>query len=103
MKILSQLKKPILVTLVLLVLCGLVYPLLLTALGQAVFPRQANGSLLTVDGAAVGSALVGQDFTDPRFLRGRPSAVGYNCYTEEKDFAGVASGSYNYGPSNPAL
>ncbi|MEG2288077.1 MAG: potassium-transporting ATPase subunit C, partial [Ruthenibacterium sp.] len=72
MKILNELKKPLLVTLVLMVLCGLIYPLLLTGIGQLLFPRQANGSLITVNGKAVGSAIVGQEFTDNRFLRGRP-------------------------------
>ncbi|MEG2421580.1 MAG: potassium-transporting ATPase subunit C, partial [Oscillospiraceae bacterium] len=50
-----------------------------------------------------GSALVGQDFTDPRFLQGRPSAVNYNTFTDAGTFGGVSSGSQNYGPSNPAL
>ncbi|MEG2097739.1 MAG: potassium-transporting ATPase subunit C, partial [Pseudoflavonifractor sp.] len=60
-------------------------------------------SLLELDGKPIGSALVGQEFTDPRFLQGRPSAVNYNTFTDEKSFAGVSSGSQNYGPSNPAL
>lgn len=103
MKFLSELKKPLSVTLILMLICGLAYPLLLTGIAQIVFPYQANGSLITVDGAPVGSALVGQDFSDSRFMRGRPSAVNYNTYTEGEDFAGVASGSNNYGPSNSAL
>ncbi|MEG0768628.1 MAG: potassium-transporting ATPase subunit KdpC [Ruthenibacterium sp.] len=107
MKILNELKKPLLVTLVLMVLCGLIYPLLLTGIGQLLFPRQANGSLITVNGKAVGSAIVGQEFTDSRFLRGRPSAIRYNTYTAadavDGTYAGVGSGSANYGPSNPAL
>ncbi|MEG2119201.1 MAG: potassium-transporting ATPase subunit C, partial [Pseudoflavonifractor sp.] len=96
MKFLTELKKPLKVMLVLLLLCGLLYPLLLTGISQVIFPRQANGR-------AVGSALVGQDFTDPRFLRGRPSAVGYNTYAAGDDFAGISSGAQNYAPSNPAL
>lgn len=107
MKFVKALKAPLLVTLVLLVICGLIYPLLMTGLGQLIFPSQANGSLIYADGQAVGAKFVGQDFTDPRFMRCRPSAVGYNCYTEEEkangDYTGVASGSNNYGPSNPAL
>ncbi|MEG2454683.1 MAG: potassium-transporting ATPase subunit KdpC [Oscillospiraceae bacterium] len=103
MKILSELKKPLLVTLVLMLLCGLCYPLLLTGISQAVLPYQANGSLLELDGKPIGSALVGQDFTDPRFLQGRPSAVNYNTFTDAGTFGGVSSGSQNYGPSNPAL
>ena len=107
MKFVKALKAPVLVTLVLLVLCGLVYPLLMTGLSQLIFPSQANGSLIYADGQAVGAQYVGQDFTDPRFMRCRPSAVNYNVYTDEEkangDYAGVASGSNNYGPSNPAL
>ncbi|MEG1577135.1 MAG: potassium-transporting ATPase subunit KdpC [Oscillospiraceae bacterium] len=103
MKILSELKKPLLVTLVLMVLCGLVYPLLLTGISQVVFPHQANGSLIELGGKPVGSALVGQDFTDSRFLQGRPSAVNNNTFTDAGAFGGVSSGSQNYSPSNPAL
>ena len=105
--ILKRIKKPFLVTLTLLVICGLVYPLLLTGISQIIFPRQANGSMITVNGKAVGSTLIGQDFTDVRFMKCRPSAVNYNTYTQkDKDdgtYAGVGSGSKNYGPSNPEL
>lgn len=107
MKYVKALKAPLLVTLVLLVICGLIYPLLMTGLSQLIFPSQANGSLVYADGQAVGAQFVGQDFTDPRFMRCRPSAVGYNTYTEEEkangDYSGVSSGSNNYGASNPAL
>lgn len=107
MKTISALKKPFLVTLVLLLLCGLIYPLIMTGLSQLLFPSQANGSLVYADGQAVGAHFVGQDFTDPRFMRCRPSAVNYNTYTAEQkangDYGGVGSGSNNYGPSNPAL
>ena len=107
MKYITALKKPVLVTLALLVLCGFIYPLFLTGLAQVLFPWQANGSVVAADGVAVGSAIVGQDFTDARFMRCRPSAVGYNTYTEEEKadgtYGGLASGSNNYAPSNPAL
>lgn len=107
MKVVNAIKKPILVTLVLLLLCGLVYPLVLTGVSQLLFPHQANGSLIQVNGEIVGSELVGQDFTDPRFMRCRPSAYNYNTYTAEDvangDYAGVGSGSNNYGASNPEL
>lgn len=107
MKVLSALKKPFLVTLVLMVLCGLIYPLLMTGLGQLLFPSQANGSLVYANGQPVGARFVGQDFSDPRFMRCRPSAVNYNTYTQEQkangDYGGVGSGSNNYGPTNPAL
>ena len=78
-------------------LTGLAYPLAVTGLGQALFPRHAAGSLIYRDGKAVGSELVGQAFADPRWFRGRPSAtapVPYNA---------AASAGSNLGPSNPAL
>lgn len=87
--------------------CGILYPLALTGVSQVLFPTQANGSLVEVDGKEVGSTLVGQDFQDERLFKCRPSAYNYNTYTQaEKDdgtYAGVASGSNNYAPSNPDL
>ena len=101
------------VTLVLMLICGLAYPLLMNGLSGVLFPKQANGSLVMADGKAVGSIHVGQEFTEDYFMKGRPSAVHYNTYTVSEDgkkiyldgsqFAGIASGSANYGPSNPAL
>ncbi|HYS18392.1 MAG TPA: potassium-transporting ATPase subunit KdpC [Candidatus Binatia bacterium] len=86
------------VSLVLLsVVTGIVYPAVVTAIAQAVFPHQANGSLIVKDGKAVGSALIGQPFDDPRYFWGRPSATspfGYN--------AGASAGS-NLSPTNPDL
>jgi len=79
------------------VLTGLVYPLAVTSLGQALFPWQAKGSLLAVDGRPVGSALIGQNFTDPRHFWGRPSA------TSPQPYNGAASSGSNQGPLNPAL
>jgi len=85
----------------------LVYPLLLTGISQVIFPKQANGSLITADGKTVGSELVGQDFTDARFMKCRPSAVNYNTYTQEDkengNYTGVSSGSKNYAPTNQEL
>ncbi len=101
------------ITLVLMLICGLGYPLLMNGLSRVIFPDQANGSLVTVAGKPVGSEHVGQEFTADYFMKGRPSAVHYNTYTVNPDgkevyldgseFAGLASGSSNYGPSNPAL
>ena len=103
----NEIKKPILLTLVLLLICGLAYPVVMTGLSQAIFPEKANGSLIEVNGQAVGSDLIGQDFTDARFMKCRPSAYNYNTYTqadkESGSYAGVASGSQNFGPTNPAL
>lgn len=79
------------------VLTGVVYPLVVTAAAQALFPHQANGSMVRSAGQLVGSELIGQTFTAPRYFWGRPSAttpVAYNA---------AASGGSNLGPSNPAL
>ena len=78
-------------------LTGLVYPLLVTAVAQAVFPAQANGSLLVRDGQGVGSRLIGQSFTAPRYFWSRPSATGPMSYNAS------LSGGSNLGPLNPAL
>ena len=101
------------VTLLLLLLCGFGFPVVLSGLSAVIFPSQAKGSLVTADGEAVGAANVGQDFTEPYFMKCRPSAYHYNTYYEDEEgkrfyldgseFAGLASGSNNYAPSNPAL
>jgi len=64
--------------LVLTVITGVVYPLLITAVGNIVFPRQSNGSLMKIDSKIVGSALIGQKFTENKYFWPRPSAVDYN-------------------------
>jgi len=104
---LKEIKKPFLVTLALLLICGLAYPLLLTGISQVIFPNQANGSLIMINGQTAGSGLIGQDFTDARFMKNRPSSVNYNTYTqgdkESGNYTGVSSGSKNYAPTNPEL
>jgi K+-transporting ATPase ATPase C chain len=79
------------------VVTGLVYPALVTAFAQLLFPGPANGSFVREDGRAVGSALIGQPFADPRFFWGRPSATGRHPYD-----AAASSGS-NQGPLHPGL
>lgn len=86
------LKRALAVTLVLLVLCGVVYPLLLTAAGQAIFPKQANGSIVKVNGKAAGSEIVGQEFEGDQYFHGRISSVNYNTYTKEEKESGEYEG-----------
>jgi potassium-transporting ATPase KdpC subunit len=95
---LRQALRPALVLFVLLTLVtGLAYPLLVTRLAQALFPQAASGSLVEKDGRVVGSALIGQSFTNPAHFWSRPSATSSRPYN-----AGASSGS-NLGPSSPAL
>jgi K+-transporting ATPase ATPase C chain len=90
--------RPALVIFVLLsALTGIAYPLLVTGIGQLAFPEQAAGSLILHDGKPVGSSLIGQNFSDPKYIWGRPSATGPMPYN-----ASNSSGS-NQGPLNPAL
>ncbi len=90
--------RPALVLFVLLsALTGLIYPMAVTGAAKAVFPSQADGSLIVRDGAIVGSTLIGQNFSDPKHFWGRPSATGPMPYN-----AAASSGS-NQGPLNPAL
>jgi len=76
---------------------GLAYPLLVTAIAQAVFKHQANGSLIEKEGKIVGSSLIGQPFSDPKYFWGRPSA------TSPMPYNGAASSGSNQGPTHPAL
>ncbi len=72
----NQLRPALVMTLLLCVITGLVYPGLVTGIAQVVFPRQANGSLVSVNGHVVGSALIGQPFARPEYFHPRPSAAG---------------------------
>ena len=93
----EQLKPALIVLFLLSLVTGLAYPLVVTGVAQAIFHRQANGSLILREGKPVGSALIGQPFDDPKYFWGRLSATAPFAYN-----AGASSGS-NYGPLNPAF
>ncbi len=94
---LKELKPALILFVLLSVVTGLLYPGLVTGIAQAVFPAEANGSLIVSDGKVVGSRLIGQNFADPRHFWGRPSA------TAPMPYNAASSGGSNQGPLNPAL
>lgn len=94
--ILTSLRPAFVLALLFTVLLGIAYPLAMTGLGQVLFPKQANGSLIEENGRAIGSELVGQGFSDPRYFASRPSAAG-------KGYDGLASSGSNLGPASQAL
>lgn len=84
------------VTIASIVLLGFIYPLAMTAIAQVLFPRQANGSLVTVNGKVVGSSIIGQLWTKPQYFAGRPSAAG-------KGYDPTSTGGTNLGPTSKKL
>jgi potassium-transporting ATPase KdpC subunit len=99
----SQLRPAFLMVLILTVLTGLIYPLVVTGIAQVIFPHQANGSLIVINGKTYGSELIGQQFDDPKYFWGRLSATGdfpYNAFNAETL---TGSSGSNYGPLNQSL
>ena len=93
----QQVRPAIAVLFLLTLITGFAYPAVVTGIAQVAFPNQANGSFITVNGAAVGSSLIGQSFQDPKYLWGRLSAAGKDGYD------GTSSAGSNLGPTNKAL
>lgn len=111
--ILHSTRQAVVVTVVLMLICGLLFPSLMTGLSALFFPKQAGGSLIEVNGQTVAAKNVGQEFLQDYYMWSRPSAYHYNVYKEGEDgkqtyndgteFPGIGSGSNNYAPSNPDL
>ncbi len=93
----TLLRPAITLFMVLSAITGIIYPIVVTGIAQAVFPESSNGNLIFNDGKLVGSKLIGQNFVDPGHFWGRPSA------TSPQPYNGTASGGSNQGPLNPAL
>jgi len=91
---LKELKPAILITFVLTIITGILYPLAVTGIAQTIFHKQANGSLIEQNGKVIGSQIIGQNFTRPEYFHPRPSQNSYDA---------ANSGGSNLGPTNPAL
>ena len=105
---LKQLRPAIVLLIAFTLLTGLVYPFAITGLAHALFPHQAEGSLIVRDGKVVGSELIGQNFTDPKYFYGRPSATTDTDPTDPSKtvpapYNANNSGGSNYGPTSQAL
>jgi len=100
---LKQLRPAIVSLLVFTLITGVIYPLVVTGIAQVIFPSQANGSLIFKAGKAVGSALIGQQFDDPKYFWGRLSDTGAFPYNAFNAATLTGSSGSNYGPLNPAL
>jgi K+-transporting ATPase ATPase C chain len=105
---LKEIRPAIVLVIALTLITGLVYPLVITGIAGVIFPRQAQGSLVEVDGKVVGSALIGQEFTSDKYFHGRPSATtapdpNDSTKTVPAPYNAANSGGSNLGPTNKAL
>ncbi|HLI50644.1 MAG TPA: potassium-transporting ATPase subunit C, partial [Thermomicrobiaceae bacterium] len=92
--VVKQLRPAIVVLAIFTVILGIAYPMAITGVAQSLFPHQANGSLITsTDGQVIGSSLIGQAFSDPKYFWGRPSGAG-------KGYDAAGSGASNLGPTS---
>ena len=104
----KEIRPAIVLVVILTLITGLVYPLVMTGIAGVIFPRQAQGSLVEVDGKVVGSALIGQEFTSEKYFHGRPSATtapdpNDSSKTVPAPYNAANSGGSNLGPTNKAL
>jgi potassium-transporting ATPase KdpC subunit len=105
---LREIRPAIVLVVILTLITGLVYPLVMTGIAEVIFPTQAQGSLVEVDGKVVGSALIGQEFTSDKYFHGRPSATtapdpNDSSKTVPAPYNAANSGGSNLGPTNKAL
>lgn len=99
----KYLRPAIMLTVILTIVTGFIYPGIVTGLAQLIFPNQANGSLLTVNGKVVGSELIGQYWTQPQYFHGRPSVTVNPSTGTPEPYAADNSTASNQGPTSSAL
>src|SRR3954471_2987784 len=105
---LKEVRPAIIILVALTLITGLAYPLAMTGIAGVIFPKQAQGSLIEKDGKVIGSALIGQEFTDGKYFHGRPSATtapdpADSTKTVPAPYNAANSGGSNLGPTNKAL
>lgn len=99
----AELLRALRLTVVIFVVTGLIYTFVVTGISQVIFHDQANGSLITRNGQVIGSKLIGQEFTDPKYFFGRPSATNNDAGTKPQPYNAENSAGSNLAPSNKVL